>query len=120
MRIRRANCFSKSSCWRFRRGHRSRTRGGLSRFLVAFLNTGQNRLFVDLSADWRVLAFTAGLACFTSVLFGLTPALRATRTEPGAAMKASGRGLTTNRERFGLRRVLVVSQVALSLVLLVG
>jgi putative ABC transport system permease protein len=50
----------------------------------------------------------------------LAPALRATRTEPGTAMKASGRGNTATREGFGLRRLLVVSQVALSLVLLVG
>jgi predicted permease len=53
-------------------------------------------------------------------LFGLTPALRATRVQPGAAMKASGRGLTAGRERFSLRRTLVVVQVALSLVLVAG
>ena len=92
----------------------------LSRFLVSLLSTEGNPLFLNLSSDWRVLAFTLGLATATCVLFGLVPALRATRTEPGAVMKASGRGLTTNRERFGLRRALVALQVALSLVLLVG
>ncbi|HYY98054.1 MAG TPA: FtsX-like permease family protein, partial [Pyrinomonadaceae bacterium] len=56
----------------------------------------------------------------TCVLFGLTPALRASRVEPTEAMKASGRGLTAGRERFTLRRALVVAQVALSLVLVVG
>src|SRR6185312_478290 len=45
---------------------------------------------------------------------------RATRIEPGAAMKAAGRGLTAGRERFTLRRALVVVQVALSLVLVAG
>jgi len=50
----------------------------------------------------------------------LTPALRATRIMPAEAMKSGGRGLTANREGVSLRRVLVVSQVALSLVLLVG
>jgi predicted permease len=45
------------------------------------------------------------------------PALRATRISPGAAMKVAGRGLTAGRERFSLRRGLVVVQVALSLVL---
>lgn len=55
-----------------------------------------------------------------TVLFGLMPALRATRIAPGEAMKAGSRGLTADRQRFGLRRVLVVSQVAFSLVLLVG
>jgi predicted permease len=68
----------------------------------------------------RVRAFIAGMAVLTCVLFGLTPALRATRAAPSAAMKAAGRGMTASRERFGLRRVLVVTQVAFSLVLLVG
>jgi putative ABC transport system permease protein len=92
----------------------------LSRVLVSLLTTGGQSLFVDLGVDWRVLSFTAGLAVLTCVLFGLAPALRATKVEPGVAMKAGGRGLTTTRERFGLRRTLVVSQVALSTVLLVG
>jgi putative ABC transport system permease protein len=92
----------------------------LSGGLVSFLTTGSNPLFLELQPDWRVLAFTATVAVLTCILFGLTPALRATRTPPSAAMKGSGRGLTADRERFGLRRTLVVSQVALSLVLLVG
>ncbi|NOT61637.1 MAG: FtsX-like permease family protein, partial [Acidobacteria bacterium] len=53
----------------------------------------------------------------TCVLFGLMPAIRATRIEPGAVMKSGGRGMTAGRERFSLRRGLVVAQVALSLVL---
>jgi len=92
----------------------------LSRFLLAFLSTQGSPLFMDLRADWRVFAFTAGLAVLTCVLFGLTPALRSTRVAPASVLKAVGRGMTSGRERFGLRRVLVVSQVALSLVLLVG
>jgi putative ABC transport system permease protein len=93
---------------------------GLSRFLIAFLSTQGSPLFMDLHADWRVIAFTAGLAVFTCVLFGLTPALRSTRVAPSSVLKSAGRGLTSGRERFGLRRLLVVSQVALSLVLLMG
>jgi putative ABC transport system permease protein len=93
---------------------------GFSRILISLFVSGDNELFFDLTPDWRVFAFTGGLAILTSILFGLTPALRATRTEPGAAMKSGGRSMTTGRESFGLRRLLVVSQVALSLVLLVG
>ncbi len=93
---------------------------GLSQFLIAFLSTEGDPLFVDLGTDWRVLGFTAGLAVLTTVLFGLAPAVRATGVSPGAVLKASGRGMTAARERFGLRRILVVSQVALSLVLVVG
>jgi putative ABC transport system permease protein len=92
----------------------------VSRFLVGYLSTGDNRLFLDLAIDWYMLAFTAGLAALTCLLFGLTPAWRAVHTSPAAAMNTAGRGLTATRERFGLRRFLVVCQVALSLVLLVG
>ena len=94
--------------------------GTLSRFLVAMLGTEGNPLFLDLDPDPRMLTFTAGLASLTCLLFGLMPALRATRISPGDAMKTSSRSLTGSRELFGLRQALVVSQVALSLVLLVG
>lgn len=92
----------------------------LSHLLVSFLSTEHTRLFVDLNPDLRVLAFTAGLAVFTCLLFGLAPAIQAARTPPAEVLKATGRGLTTGGGRFRLRRVLVITQVALSLVLLVG
>jgi putative ABC transport system permease protein len=92
----------------------------LSRGMVAFLSTARTHLFVDLHPDWRVLGFTSALAALTCVIFGLTPALRATRVAPVVVLKSTGRGMTAGRERFGLRRTLVVSQVALSLLLLVG
>jgi putative ABC transport system permease protein len=92
----------------------------LSRYMVAFLSTSSDPLFVDLGADWRVFGFTAGVAVLTCILFGLTPALRASGAVPASAMRASSRGLTADRGKFGLRRALVISQVALSLVLLVG
>ncbi|HEX7138724.1 MAG TPA: ABC transporter permease, partial [Vicinamibacterales bacterium] len=91
-----------------------------SRLLVALMTTNTNRMFVDLATDWRVFVFTGTLAVLTCVIFGLAPALRATSQEPGAAMKASSRGSTDSRERFGFRRSLVVAQVAMSLVLVVG
>jgi predicted permease len=92
----------------------------LSHVLVSFLSTSKNPLFVDLHINFRLFAFTAVLAGLTCLLSGLTPALRATRTGLIVTMKADGRGLTLSRQRFGLQRALVVSQVALSLVLLVG
>jgi predicted permease len=92
----------------------------LSRYLVGFISTGSNPLALHLTFDWRVLGFTAAVAVLTCVLFGLAPALQASRANPSSAMKASSRSLTTRTERFGLRRILVVSQVALSLVLLVA
>jgi predicted permease len=92
----------------------------LSRGLISFLTTQGNRMFVGLGIDWRVMGVTAGLAIVTCVRFGLAPALRATRVTPASVMRASGRGLTAGRERFSLRRALVVAQVAMSLVLLAG
>jgi putative ABC transport system permease protein len=93
---------------------------GLSRGLVAFLSTARNPLFVGLGVDLRVLGFTAGIAITTCLLFGLVPALRATHLAPSAAIRTGGRGMSAGRERFSLRRGLVATQVALSLVLLVG
>ncbi len=91
-----------------------------SRMLVALLDAGRNVIAVDVQSDWRVLAFTAALGIATVLLFGLAPAIRASRTAPGVVMKAAGRGLTADRARFGVGRVLVATQVALSLVLIVG
>ena len=92
----------------------------LSRFLVALLGTQGDALFLDLRPDSRVFVFTLMVASLTCILFGLMPAFRATRAAPSDAMKTGGRSLTANREKFGLRQVLVISQVSLSLVLLVG
>ena len=93
---------------------------GLSRSLIALISSSQNHVYVDTAMDWRVLGFAAALAILTCMLFGLLPALRATHLSPASAMRSSGRSATASRERFSLRRALVITQVALSLVLLVG
>ena len=92
----------------------------LSRSLVQFLSSGTSRVFIDLTPDWRVFAFITGLAILACLLFGLSPALKATGTNPGRTMQAGGRSSTDSHERFALRRGLVVVQVALSMVLIVG
>ena len=94
--------------------------GALSQFLVASLGTEGDPLFLDLKPDWHLLAFTFGVASLTCILFGLAPALRASRVSASEAFKAAGRNVTASRKRFGFRQGLVVSQVALSLVLVVG
>ncbi|MEP7367765.1 MAG: ABC transporter permease, partial [Acidobacteriota bacterium] len=91
----------------------------LSQTLVAFLDRGTNTLQITDGTDWRVFGFTALLALLTCLLFGLAPAIRATASAPAQAMRG-GRGSIGTAERHGLRRMLVVSQIALSLVLLVG
>jgi len=90
-----------------------------ARLLVGFLTSGRNPVFLDLTLDGRVLAFTAGAAILTAVLFGLVPAFKGTRVDPQAAMKANARGVIEG-SRFGLGKALVVAQVALSLLLVVG
>ena len=73
-----------------------------------------------MGLDIRILGFTAALAVTTCLLFGLLPAMRATHLAPAAVIRGAGRGSTDGPERFSLRRALVATQVALSLVLLVG
>lgn len=94
--------------------------GAVSRALVTFLSTPDSALSFDLNMDWRVFVFAVGIGVLTCVAFGLLPAVRATRTAPAGALRSGGRGLTDSPERFSTRRVLVVGQIALSLVLCVG
>jgi putative ABC transport system permease protein len=93
---------------------------GLVRVLIAYIGGAQDPVFLPTYPDFRVLSFTFAVALLTCVLFGVAPAIQAANADPGTVMKASGRGLTAGRERFLLRRGLIVSQVALSLVLLVA
>ncbi|HKW35672.1 MAG TPA: ABC transporter permease [Candidatus Acidoferrum sp.] len=92
----------------------------ISRLLVAFISTGDSQILLDLGMDWRVLGFATALAVLTTILFGLAPAFRATRVEPASLLQSGSRGMTGGRKRLGLRRILVVSQVGLSVVLLMG
>jgi predicted permease len=92
----------------------------LSRLLVALLVSDGGPWTLDLAIDWRLAGFTVALAIVACLLFGLWPAWRATRTEPAQVLRQSGRGLTADRGRFVVRRVLVVSQMAISLVLVIG
>lgn len=92
----------------------------LSEVVAGFLGTEENPLHLDMSLDIRVLAFTVAVAIAACILFGLVPALRASRAEPIEAMNAAGRGLTADRERFSFQRLLVVLQIAVSLALVMG
>ena len=92
----------------------------VSRALIWSLSTESGSVQLDIQTDWRVLAFAACVSGLTCLVFGAAPALRGARTEPVVAMNAAGRGLTAGRERFSLQRLMVVAQIAVSLVLLVG
>jgi len=90
-----------------------------SALLVAQLTTFRENVFLDISLDWRVMAFTAGVAITTALLFGMVPAFRAGRVEPNDALKEQSRTVSGERHRM-LGQPLVVVQVALSLVLVVA
>ena len=74
----------------------------------------------DLALDHRVLAFTLLLSALTGVIFGLLPALQASRTDLVTTLKGECAAVTSGTRRLSLRNLLVVSQVALSLVLLIS
>jgi putative ABC transport system permease protein len=79
----------------------------------------ENKVFLDLSIDARVLGFTVGVAVLTGLLSGLVPSWRATRVDPHMAMRANSRGMLQGRKvAFG--KALVVFQVVISLVLVAG
>ncbi|HET8657066.1 MAG TPA: ABC transporter permease, partial [Longimicrobiaceae bacterium] len=88
--------------------------------LVGFISAGEDRVWLDLTLDGRVLAFTAAVAIVTGVVFGLAPAWRATRVDAQAAMKAADRTIAEGHSRFTAGKALVVVQITLSLVLVMS
>jgi predicted permease len=81
--------------------------------------SGADPLPLDVSLNLKLLLFTLGITLSTAVLFGAIPALRATRLQLTDSLK-DGRGASGNAAKSPLARALVVSQVVLSLVLVVG
>ena len=74
----------------------------------------------EIHADALVFAFTAAVSLAAGVLFGLAPALEISQPDVSSILRAEGRGSTAGRRRNALRSLLVVSQVALSVLLLIG
>jgi predicted permease len=72
---------------------------------------------LDLSFDWRVLAYAVAVAILAAFMVGVVPAFRASRARPASALHEGGRGVTGGGHR--LRNILVVAQVAGSIVLLI-
>lgn len=91
-----------------------------SRSLIRFLSAEGDAVWLDLRLDWRVLLFTGLIAMLTCLVFGLVPAFRSSRAAPSSVLKSGSRGTTAALERFSFQRLLVVSQISVSVVLLVG
>ena len=73
-----------------------------------------------ISLDWRVLLFTLGVSIMTGILFGLIPAFSATRTDLNVTLKESGSRAGTGLRQNKIRSILVITEMALALILLVG
>jgi putative ABC transport system permease protein len=103
--------------------------GGIAGVLVGYAMLAGLRLIVppftlprdvNVTMDARIIAFAMVLSILTGILFGLAPALQATRPDLSSAMKEGGRGVSTDSGRRRLRSALVLVEVALSFMLLVG
>jgi predicted permease len=99
--------------------------GGLGLLLAAWgTQLAQQRLAsqlpraAEIGMDWKVFAFTAAIALFCGIVFGLAPALRVSRPDLRESLKEGGRGLVGGKQRF--REVLVVAEMAMALVLLIA
>lgn len=75
---------------------------------------------VHVGIDWRVLGFTAGVSILTGVIFGLFPAVHASKTELVESLKEGGRGTSEGARRNRMRNVLAVAELAVAVVLLVS
>ncbi len=87
--------------------------------LLSMVSSGPQPSPLNVAPDTRVLVFTFVVSLITALLFGTVPALRATRVDLTPALK-DGRGTASASSRSPLAKALIVSQVALSLVLLIG
>jgi predicted permease len=92
------------------------------RFLTLLLANGQENFTLRAELNWHVLAVVAALSLLTGVLFGLAPALQSTRLDFMPALKESRTGEARGHglHRFGLSRILMVSQIAVTLLILVA
>ncbi len=90
--------------------------------LVAFLSANSNvPLQIDVGIDWRVLGFTLAVSTIVGILFGFAPALRGSRIDVAPTLKLSGgQPGPIGRQSSRLSNILVVAQVAISILVLVG
>ena len=76
--------------------------------------------WMDFRVDYVVFGYVAGICCLTAILFGLAPALHVSKTNNNEALKEGGRGTTGNRRARWLSGTMVVTELALTVVLLTG
>ena len=90
------------------------------KLLIAwFVPASATSLPIDISINQGVILLTLGIGLLTGLIFGLVPALHASRTDLLLAMKDESPGLRTGRRKFGIRNLFVMSQISASLLLLI-
>jgi predicted permease len=91
-----------------------------TRMLLPLLSQGEIPVQLNLSPDARALGFTIAVATLTGVLFGLAPAFLATRVDMNSTLKNEASGISGRGAHLTFGKMFVISQVALSLLLLIG
>jgi putative ABC transport system permease protein len=92
----------------------------LTRSLLALMPSGESPLLISAAPDPRILGFTLALTFLTGIVFGLVPALRASRPDPWTTLKDTVGSIAGTGGSLFLRKGLVAAQVALSFLLLFG
>jgi predicted permease len=92
----------------------------MTRGLIAFIPTENNPILITPTPDLRIMSFTLVLTLLTGIIFGLLPALRASRPDPWKTLKDTVGAVAGSGGSLFLRKGLVVAQVALSFLLLFG
>lgn len=93
---------------------------GLNKILLALLGSGSFPIVLNVHLDYRTLSFAALVTVLTVLLFGLLPALQTTKSDAAHSLKASSRTTHQTQDSGSRGKMLVVSQVAISFLLLVG
>jgi predicted permease len=88
--------------------------------LVVMVGDRPGSVVLDARPDLRVLSFTIGVSLLTGLVFGLAPAWRSTTVNLSSTLKEAGRGMTGSGAKINAGKILVVTQVALSVMLLIG
>jgi putative ABC transport system permease protein len=93
------------------------------RAVLALFAPKISRIAIDgsnVTMDWRILSFTILIAIITTLLFGLAPAVSASRTDVSSSLTESGRRTSSGFRQSKTRGVLVISQISLAVILLIG
>lgn len=92
----------------------------MTRVLLAMVPSEGNPILIQPNPDWRILLFTLSLTCLTALLFGMVPALRASRPDLASTLKDTVGSIAGSGGSVRLKKGLVAAQVALSFLLLFG